>query len=317
MSKIWVPALLVMAAAMQSFGIDAGRSVGLRRLADSLALTRQSDSSFLMEEVSDTARPTLIDSLRADSLTLDTLLTDTLILTARDTIKVPDSLRETDPFFFKYYIAVKDSTTRKQVRDSLLMAGDTVEVLKLDSLYIKDSTEVAKAKHDAWYASLSRMERKKYDAQQALPALIAKANRKMAIKDSIKARRDSIIQATPRILETFAFPDSLHYKRIVTWTHDSDFHEIVDLRDQSVDTSFNRNFHDYKFYKDDLNASWLGVVGSPVQLFDYFKRQEDNNEIFYSPYLIYSYTPETLPQYNTKTPYTELCYWGTLFATIC
>jgi hypothetical protein len=220
MSKIWVPALLVMAAAMQSFGIDAGRSVGLRGLADSLALTRQSDSSFLMEEVSDTARPTLIDSLKADSLTLDTLLTDTLILTARDTIKVPDSLRETDPFFFKYYIAVKDSTTRKQVRDSLLMAGDTVEVLKLDSLYIKDSTEVAKAKHDAWYASLSRMERKKYDAEQALPALIAKANRKMAIKDSIKARRDSIIQATPRILETFAFPDSLHYKRIVTWTHD-------------------------------------------------------------------------------------------------
>jgi hypothetical protein len=314
MSKIWVPALLVMAAAMQSFGIDAGRSVGLRRLADSLALTRQSDSSFLMEEVSDTARPTLIDSLKADSLTLDTLLTDTLILTARDTIKVPDSLREADPFFFKYYIAVKDSTTRKQVRDSLLMAGDTVEVLKLDSLYIKDSTEVAKAKHDAWYASLSRMERKKYDAEQALPGLIAKANRKMAIKDSIKARRDSIIQATPRILETFAFPDSLHYKRIVTWTHDSDFHEIVDLRDQSVDTSFNRNFHDYKFYKDDLNASWLGVIGSPVQLFDYFKRQEENNEIFYSPYQIYSYTPETLPQYNTKTPYTELCYWGTLFA---
>ena len=132
MSKIWVPALLVMAAAMQSFGIDAGRSVGLRRLADSLALTRQSDSSFLMEEVSDTVRPTLIDSLLIDSTAVDSTVVDsakvdTLILAARDTIKVPESLRETDPFFFKYYIAVKDSTTRKQVRDSLLMAGDTVE----------------------------------------------------------------------------------------------------------------------------------------------------------------------------------------------
>ena len=334
MSKIWVPALLVMAAAMQSFGIDAGRSVGLRRLADSLAFTRQSDSSFLMEEVSDTSRQLISDSLQIDSLIADSLQidsfiadslhvdstavdsvkVDTLILSARDTIKVPDSLRETDPFFYKYYVAVKDSTTRRQVRDSLLMAGDTIEVLKLDSLYIKDSTEVAKAKHDAWYASLSRMERKKYDAELALPGLIAKANQKVARKDSIKARRDSIIQATPRILETFAFPDSLHYKRIVTWTHDRDFNEIVGLRDQSVDTSFNYNFHDYNFYKDDLNASWLGVVGSPVQMFDYFKRQEDNNEIFYSPYLIYSYTPETLPQYNTKTPYTELCYWGTLFA---
>jgi hypothetical protein len=158
------------------------------------------------------------------------------------------------------------------------------------------------------------MERKKYDAEQALPGLIAKANRKMAIKDSIKNRRDSIIQATPRILETFAFPDSLHYKRIVTWTHDRDFHEIVGLRDQSTDSSFNYNFHDYNFYRDDLNASWLGVIGSPVQLYDYFKREEDNNEIYYSPYQIYSYTPETLPQFNTKTPYTELCYWGTLFA---
>ena len=296
MSKIWVPALLVMAAAMQSFGIDAGRSVGLRRLADSLALSRQSDSLYV------------------DSTATDSVLVDTLILSARDTIKVPDSLRETDPFFYKYYIAVKDSTTRRQVRDSLLLAGDTLEVLKLDSLYIKDSTDVAKAKHDAWYASLSRMERKKYDAELALPGLIAKANKKVARKDSIKARRDSIIQATPRILETFAFPDSLHYKRIVTWTHDTDFHEIEGLRDQSTDTSFNYNFHDYKFYRDDLNASWLGVIGSPVQMFDYFKRQDDNNEIYYSPYQIYSYTPETLPQYNTKTPYTELCYWGTLFA---
>ena len=323
-SRIWVPALLVMVAALQSFGIDAGRAVGLRRLADSLILTRQTDSSFLTEQSSDSTAPVLPDTLAADSLLTDSLYkdttaidsvkADTLILAARDTIKVPDSLKETDPFFYKYYIAVKDSTTRREVRDSLIMAGDTLELMKLDSLYIKDSTEVAQAKHAAWYASLSRRERKKYDAEQALPGLIAAANRKMAIKDSIKNRKDSIIQATPRILETFAFPDSLHYKRIITWTHDRDFHEIKGLRDQSTDSSFNYNFHDYNFYRDDLNASWLGVIGSPVQLYDYFKRQDTNNEIYYAPYQIYSYTPETLPQFNTKTPYTELCYWGTLFA---
>ena len=328
-SRIWVPALLVMVAAMQSFGIDAGRAVGLRRLADSLILTRQADSSLLTEHTSDSTAPVLADTLAADSLVADSLLTDslyndttavdsvkadTLILAARDTIKVPDSLKETDPFFYKYYIAVKDSTTRREVRDSLIMIGDTLELMKLDSLYIKDSTEVAQAKHAAWYASLSRRERKRYDAELALPGLIAEANRKMARKDSIKNRRDSIIQATPRILETFAFPDSLHYKRIVTWTHDRDFHEIVGLRDQSTDSSFNYNFHDYNFYRDDLNASWLGVIGSPVQLYDYFKRPETNNEIYYAPYQIYSFTPETLPQFNTKTPYTELCYWGTLFA---
>ena len=313
-----------MIAALQSFGIDAGRAVGLRRLADSLILARQSDSSFLTEQPSDSTVPAYADTLAADSLLTDTLYNDTtivdsakvdtLILAARDTIKVPDSLKVTDPFFYKYYIAVKDSTTRREVRDSLIMAGDTLELMKLDSLYIKDSTEVAQAKHAAWYASLSRKERKRYDAEQALPGLIAEANRKMARKDSIKNHRDSIIEATPRILETFALPDSMHYKRIVTWTHDRDFHEIVGLRDQSTDSSFNYNFHDYNFYRDDLNASWLGVIGSPVQLYDYFKRPDTNNEIYYAPYQIYSYTPETLPQFNTKTPYTELCYWGTLFA---
>lgn len=323
-SRIWVPTLLVMVAALQSFGIDAGRSVGLRRLADSLMLTLQSDSSFLTEQPADSTVPAFADTLAADSLLRDSLYNDTtavdsvqvdtLILSARDTIKVPDSLKETDPFFYKYYIAVKDSTTRREVRDSLLMAGDTLELMKLDSLYIKDSTEVAQARHAAWYASLSRKERKRYDAELALPGLIAEANRKVARKDSIKNRRDSIIQATPRVLETFAFPDSLHYKRIVTWTHDRYFHDIVGLRDQSTDSSFNYNFHDYNFYRDDLNASWLGVIGSPVQLYDYFKRPDTNNEIYYAPYQIYSYTPETLPQFNTKTPYTELCYWGTLFA---
>ena len=39
LAKIWVPALLVMLAAAQSFGIDASRAVGLRRLTDSLILT--------------------------------------------------------------------------------------------------------------------------------------------------------------------------------------------------------------------------------------------------------------------------------------
>ena len=300
-SRIWVPALLVMAAALQSFGIDAGRAVGLRRLADSVL----TDTLALPAE--DTLTLTAEDTL---TLTVE----DTVILSARDTIRVPDSLKETDPFFYKYYIAVKDSTTRREVRDSLISIGDTLELMKLDSLYIKDSTEVAKARHDAWYASLSRRERRRYDAEQALPGLIAAANRKMAIKDSIRAYKDSVIEATPRILETFAFPDSMHYKRIVTWTHDRKFHDIIGLRDQSTDSSFNYNFHDFNFYNEDVNATWLGVAGSPVQLNDYFKRQDEENAIFYAPYLIHSYTPETLPQYNTKTPYTELCYWGTLFA---
>ena len=321
MAKIWVPMLLVTIAAVQSFGIDAHRAVRLWSLADSLVLTRQDDSTAIETAPADSLRIDSLftdlfaeDSTAADSSAVDTSAIDTLFLTARDTIKVPDSLKETDPFFYKYYIAVKDSTTRFQVRDSLIMAGDSLELMKFDSLYIKDSTEVAIAKHNAWYASLSRKERKKYDAEQKLPALIAAANRKIEIKDSIKAYKDSVLEATPRILETFAFADSLHYKRIVTWKHDRYFHTLEDLRDQSVDTSFNYNFHDNPIFREDVNATWLGVSGSPAQLYNYFRRQEIDNAIFYTPYQLYTYTPENLPQFNTKTPYTELDYYGTLFA---
>ncbi len=329
MAKIWVPTLLVLLAAVQSFGIDAHRAAKIFGFADSLVLNRIDDTTdvvkFAIDTIHDTAADsTGTDSLTTDSLTMnplimdslstDSLTRDTVILTARDTIKVPDSLKTSDPFFYKYYIAVKDSTTRMMVRDSLITAGDTLELHKLDSLYTKDSTEVATAKYNAWYASLSRRERKKHDAELALPGLIAAANRKLEIKDSIKAYKDSVLQATPRILETYAFPDSLHYKRIVTWKHDRHFHDLKGLRDQSTDSSFNYNFHDNPIYKEDVNATWLGVIGSPVQLYDYSKRQEIENAVFYTPYSLYTYTPENLPQFNTKTPYTELAYYGTLFA---
>ncbi|MBQ8809206.1 MAG: putative porin [Bacteroidales bacterium] len=309
-AKIWVPTVLVMLAAVQSFGIDIHRSGKLFGFADTLVLTRLDDTTAVDIFAIDSLLPHT-DSLMADSLGIDTLALDTLILTARDTIKVPDSLKETDPFFYKYYIAVKDSLTRVQVRDSLIAAGDTLELLKLDSLYIKDSTETAKAAYDAWYASLSRRERKKEDARIALPGLIAKANRKLEIKDSIKTYKDSVLAATPRILETFAVPDSMQYKRIIMWDHDRHFN---DVRLQNIDTTYNTHFYDLPFMNEDVNASWLGVAGSPVQYYNYFKRQDIDNAIFFSPYSPYTYTPENLPQYNTKTPHTELAYWGTLFS---
>lgn len=324
-AKIWIPTLLVLAAAAQSFGIDLGRSIRLQRIADSLYINNLADSNSvnsqfdtLVIEADSTVR--IADSLILENSVTDSLILDTLIaeetkkIMARDTIVVPDSLKEKDPFFYKYYIAVKDSLTRAEVRDSLLQAGDTLELMKFDSLYLKDSADVAKAKFDAWYRGLSRKERKKYDTQQALPALIAASRRKLEIKDSIRAHKDSVIQATPRILETFAFPDSMQYKRIVTWKHDRDFHNMVELRDQWKDTSFNVNFTEYPHLKKDVGATWLGVAGSPVELYNFFKREVNQDAIFFTPYQLWTFTPENLPNYNTKTPYTELCYWGTLFA---
>ena len=306
LAKIWVPVLLVAMAAVQSFGIDAGRSASLRRLADSLSFSQLHDTTVVFDS-------TFITDSIADTVAISDS-NAVPVITARDTIQVPDSLRFTDPLKYRYYIAIKDSSTRRQVRDSLMNVGDSLEVARLDSLYLKDSTDMAKAAYDAWYASLTRKERKKHDIEKALPELIRAANRKVEIKDSIKAHRDSVRESIPRILETFALPDSLHYRRIVAWTHERDFHDFNDVRDAAADTSYNRHFNDAPFLRNDLNASWLGISGSPVQYYDWFKRNDEENAIFYTPYSSWSYDVENLPQYNTKTPFTELAYYGTLFS---
>ena len=131
LAKIWVPTVLVMIAAMQSFGIDATRAISMRRVSDSLSTSKMlSDSTII--SLHDSIIMLDLDSARKDSIIIDTI--DTVkVIKARDTIVIPDSLKEKDPFFYKYYIAVKDSLTRVQVRDSLILAGDSLELAKLDS----------------------------------------------------------------------------------------------------------------------------------------------------------------------------------------
>ncbi len=229
----------------------------------------------------------------------------------RDSIKIPDSLRYSDPFLYKYYKAVKDSFTHRETVDSLKASGDTIEWHVIDSLYFKDSATVAKEKFDKWYSSLSKKERKKYDLEQSIPIKRHKMDSIFARRDSIKAAKDSITEATPRIWETFAVSGSMKYKRVIKWTHDRNFHKL-NLTD--LDTSYNYYYHDYPFLRKDVNAVWLGNAGSPLQTFNAIEREYKESVPLYQYAEPWTYTPSSLPMYNTKTPYTELAYWGTLFA---
>jgi hypothetical protein len=132
-----------------------------------------------------------------------------------------------------------------------------------------------------------------------------------ALRDSLKWARDSIRWAKPRYLNTYILEDSLKYKRIIMWNFNQDLNSI-EL--QKPDTAFNENFYDYKFLKKDVGATYLGVSGSATLLHNYFLREKLYEFNDFSPYLIWGYTPETLPNYNTKTPHTEMAYWGTMFA---
>ncbi len=250
----------------------------------------------------------------------DTLVYNTVdssevhVLTARDTIQAPDSLRDIDPFRYKYYVALLDSLTHRQTSDSLRASGDSLmlcEAVKLDSLYKADSTLKAQAAFEKWYAGLSKADKKKYDTEQKELIKKARTDSLRIIQEEKKAIKDSIIKNTPRILDTYALADSMQYKRIISWTSDRDF---LDLKVEIPDSGYNYHFYDYDFQRRDVNATWLGVAGSPVQYYNFFLRGKAYQTGFWNSYSVWSYTPETFRQYNTKTPHTELAYFGTLMA---
>lgn len=302
LKKIWFPLAVVCFLALQTAAMDMhSPKAPWTSLLESIQDTIKYRNQFIKRgggSVDDTAY-------------LKAIQDTTPALSARDTIFPPDSLKDIDPFRYRYYVALLDSATHVFVRDSLKEAGDSLDWPKLDSLYAIDSTIRAKEAFDEWYASLSKTDRKKYDIQVKENIKKHIADSVLAIKDSIKAIKDSIREYTPRILETFALPDSMQYKRIIQWTHEREFHK---MHLQFPDTGYNYRFYDYPIFRKDVNATWLGVAGSPVQYYDYFKRDNENGVAFYQPYEPWSFSPATLPMYNTKTPYTELAYFGTLFA---
>ena len=315
LSKIWFPIAVVAFAAVQSFGGSISRgALNLRTFISEETAPEPDTVKYSNEKIFTKFREAGF-KIEGDTTNYDFGVegedTSATRLTARDTIFAPDSLKDIDPFRYKYYVALVDSLTHKQVRDSLIAAGDSLDWPRLDSLYYADSTLAAKIKFEKWYASLDKNARKKYDFEQKMAARQKKVDSTLAVKDSLLAIRDSIRENTPRILETFAFPDSLKYKRIISWTRDKYFNEITT---HPIDTTYNYWFHDYPFMRNDVGATYLGIIGSPTQTFDYFKRDYQEGVTFYEPLEIYSHSPATLPMYNTKTPYTELAYWGTFFA---
>ncbi len=307
--KIWFPLAVVCFIAFQTVGMSPRRYSGDPGYASIVALRSSRDTIHYVNQFIRSGGKE--ESVDTSGLYLS--LVDTVPhLTARDTIFPPDSLKETDPFRYKYYVALMDSLTHVIVRDSLKQAGDTLDWPKIDSIYLRDSAIRAQLEFEKWYAGLSKEEKKKYDYEQ-------KANLKKHVSDSIlkvkeilAERRDSAKEERLRILETFALPDSMKYKRIVQWDHEREFHKM-DV--QIPDTNYNYRFYDYPFLRKDVNATWLGVAGSALQYYNFFNRESENGVSFYDPYESWSYSPSSLPMYNTKTAYTELAYFGTLFAT--
>ena len=314
-SEILVPAFIAGLTVIGTVGVETTRTVRpdarVRLLREVRLDTLTQDTVHL-----DTVKPapqkkeTIVKDLSDDDFDFfgveEEAIDTTPRVYARDTMKVPDSLRLTDPFLYQYYVAVKDSFTHRLVVDSLKAAGDSLDWPRIDSLYLRDSAIVAKEKFRAWYNGLSKSERKKYDNEQKIARLLHRQDSIQQIKDSLKHIKDSILENTPRILETAYLPDSLYYKRLVAWKHDRYFNRVEPFE---WDTTFNYHFHDYPYLKEDIGGTSLGMTGSAVQTYNFFKREDPRSTVsYYAPYESWTYTPSSIPMFNTKTPYTELAY---------
>lgn len=185
--------------------------------------------------------------------------------------------------------------------DSSGFPSDSTAFSATDSL-VQDST-----------ANLSKKELRLLMKEKKMEEKWRRADSTRRAKDSIRYIKDSIKASIPRILDTYIIPDSMKYRRILSWTNTPRFNNI-ELHD--IDTGFNYHFSEYPFRKNDVDAVYQGVIGSATMSANYFRRQENRSAYFFEPYMDYSYTPETLPYINTKSPYTELAYWGTLFANM-
>ena len=318
-SEILVPAFIAGLTVIGTVGVETTRTVRpdarVRLLREVRLDTLTQDTVHL-----DTVKPapqkkeTIVKDLSDDDFDFfgveEEAIDTTPRVYARDTMKVPDSLRLTDPFLYQYYVAVKDSFTHRLVVDSLKAAGDSLDWPRIDSLYLRDSAIVAKEKFRAWYNGLSKSERKKYDNEQKIARLLHRQDSIQQIKDSLKHIKDSILENTPRILETAYLPDSLYYKRLVAWKHDRYFNRVEPF---VWDTTFNYHFHDYPYLKEDIGGTSLGMTGSAVQTYNFFKREDPRSTVsYYAPYESWTYTPSSIPMFNTKTPYTELAYYGNI-----
>ena len=198
-------------------------------------------------------------------------------------------------------MATKDSYTHRVVVDSLKQAGDSLIWPQVDSLFLADSTATRpRLAWEAKWAAMSKAESKRWTYENVqLPAILRRQDSIQQVKDSLKHIKDSIRENTPRVLETAFLPDSLQYKRLVTWRHNrlNNQMEVFEW-----DTTANYHFYDYPFMREDVGATWLGMPGSAVQQYNFFRRNRRNPPASTSPLESWTYTPTTSPCSTPRRP---------------
>ncbi|MGL4364110.1 MAG: putative porin [Bacteroidales bacterium] len=130
------------------------------------------------------------------------------------------------------------------------------------------------------------------------------------VSDSLNLPKDSLVRKKERRLD---LPKNIEIETIDTTLRSRVFQYTIsrttnDLRAMPMDTSLHYYRTDYPFLRNDVDAIFLGNLGSPVVSYNYFKRTHQSEFIFQQPYEVYFFSPENTPFFNSSTPYTILYY---------
>ena len=106
-------------------------------------------------------------------------------------------------------------------------------------------------------------------------------------------------------LESYFFSDSIRALNNFKWNLRRGYNR-VDI--QPLDTTLTDWRIDYPFYREETGDIAQGALGQASLPFNYFRRPQDFDFSFASPYYAYVYTMENVPFYNSKRPLIRLTY---------
>ncbi|MDR0510801.1 MAG: putative porin [Rikenellaceae bacterium] len=119
------------------------------------------------------------------------------------------------------------------------------------------------------------------------------------------AQQDTTRRKPKKPLESYFFDDSTRTQQNFKWTVDT-YRNRVDVG--SVDTMLLHNQIGYPYLIHDVGDAYIGPLGAGSIPLNYNRRPNFRDFKFAEAFYSYLYTPENVPFYNVKRPFTQLSY---------
>lgn len=106
-------------------------------------------------------------------------------------------------------------------------------------------------------------------------------------------------------LESYFFDDSVRALNNFRWHVNREYNRVTVM---PLDTTLTDYRIDYPFFREDVGDIAQGALGQTSLPLNYFRRPQDFDFSFASPYYAYTYNMENVDFYNTKKPMIRMSY---------